>query len=239
VAATAAYALKGVMNGGTGQAGNPYDGTQLIGKTGTTDNRLHTWLAGASTTASVALWVGNVEGKVDLANISLGGNAGNSARFPIWRDIMSGVDTVLPGGVFPAPDPNLTKVITRSVPNVAGMSVETAQATIEDKGFTVTVSPDQVPSTEGAGLVARTDPAGGTNVNVGTPITIYVSNGNGATIPEVVGDRPDDAKKSIEDAGFKVKVDKNCNGDDKRVTTQNPGGDTDADKGGTVTIGCG
>jgi membrane peptidoglycan carboxypeptidase len=239
VAATAAYALKGVMNGGTGAAGNPYDGTQLIGKTGTTDNRLHTWLAGASTTAAVALWVGNVEGSVDLANISLAGNVGNTARFPIWRDIMSGVDTVLPGGVFPAPDPNLTKVITRSVPNVAGMSVETAQATIEDKGFTVTVSPDQVPSTEGAGLVARTDPAGGTNVNVGTPITIYVSNGNGATIPEVVGDDPKDAKKSVEDAGFKVKVDKNCNGDDKRVTTQNPGGDTDADKGGTVTIGCG
>jgi membrane peptidoglycan carboxypeptidase len=239
VANTAAYALKGVMNGGTGAAGNPYDGTQLIGKTGTTDNRLHTWLAGASTAASVALWVGNVEGQVDLANIRINGVAGNTARFGIWRNIMSDVDAVLPGGTFPAPDPNLTKVVTRSVPNVAGMSVEEATVTIEDKGFTVSVSPDEVPSTEAAGLVARTDPAGGTNVNVGTPITIFVSNGNGATIPEIVGETPDDAKKQLEEAGFKVKVDKNCDDDDKRVTTQTPGGDTDANRGETVSIGCG
>merc|ERR1712072_632736 len=35
VAATAAYALQGVMNGGTGAQGNPYDGIPVIGKTGT------------------------------------------------------------------------------------------------------------------------------------------------------------------------------------------------------------
>ncbi|RUQ86828.1 PASTA domain-containing protein [Labedella gwakjiensis] len=239
VANTAAYALKGVMNGGTGAAGNPYDGTQLIGKTGTTDNRLHTWLAGASTSAAVALWVGNVEGKVDLANIRIGNTAGNSARFGIWKQIMTGIDEALPGGAFPAPDPNLTKVVTRSVPNVTGMSVEEATATIEDKGFSVTVSPDPVPSTEGAGLVARTDPAGGTNVNVGTGITIYVSSGNGATIPDVVGETPQEAKQQVEGAGFATKFDKNCEGDDKRVTTQSPGGNTDANKGDTVTIGCG
>lgn len=238
VANTAAYALRGVMSGGTGAAGNPYDGTQLIGKTGTTDNRLHTWLAGASTSAAVALWVGNVEGTVDLARISLGGSAGNTARFPIWKDIMREVDAVLPGGTFPSPDPDLTKVVTRSVPNVAGMSVEEATSTIEDKGFSVTVSGEEVPSTEGAGLVARTDPAGGTNVNVGTTITIYVSNGNGATVPDVVGETPSDAQQQVADAGFTPEIDPNCQGPDKRVTAQTPGGNTDANRGDTVKVGC-
>jgi membrane peptidoglycan carboxypeptidase len=240
VAATAAYALKGVMNGGTGAGGNPNDGTQLIGKTGTTDNRLHTWLAGASTAAAVALWVGNVEGQVDLGRVRIAKVAGNSARFPIWRQIMAGTNDALPGGVFPSPDPDLTKVITRSIPDVTGMSVEEATATIEDKGFSVSVAPDAVPSTEGAGLVARTDPAGGSNVNVGTAITIFVSNGQGTAVPNVTDARPDRAKQTLEQAGFAVTVDPTCaGGGNKRVISQSPGADSIATRGDTVTIGCG
>lgn len=239
VAATAAYALKGVMSGGTGAQGNPYDGTQLIGKTGTTDNRLHTWLAGASTTAATALWVGNVSGKIDLANVRLGTTAGNSARFPIWKDIMSAVDDLRPGGAFPAPDPNLTRVVTRAVPNVSGLSVEAATSQLEEAGFSVSVVDGEVPSSVGAGLVARTDPGGGARANYGSTISLYISSGQGAEIPDVMGDVPADAQAELEEAGFAVVVDGSCQPPEARVNSQSPGGDTDANRGDTVTIGCG
>ncbi|WP_166426701.1 transglycosylase domain-containing protein [Labedella populi] len=239
VAATAAYALKGVMNGGTGASGNPYDGTQLIGKTGTTDERKHTWLAGASTTAAVALWIGNVEGAVDLRYASVGDYQGDRARFAVWKDIMADIDDLRPGGVFPTPDPNLTKVATRAVPDVSGMSVEEATSRLEASGFGVTVADGEVPSSIGAGLVARTEPGGGGRANYGSTITLYVSSGEGAEVPDIMGDRPDDAQQDLEDAGFTVAVDGSCSEDDARVNSQSPGGDTDAAPGSTVTIGCG
>ena len=66
VAATAAYALEGVMNsGGTGSRANPYDGTPLIGKTGTHE-AYHTWMIESSTKVTTAAWVGNYDGLNDV-----------------------------------------------------------------------------------------------------------------------------------------------------------------------------
>lgn len=58
IAATAAYALQGVMNsGGTGSRANPDDGTPpLIGKTGTHESA-QTMLVDSSTAATTAVWV--------------------------------------------------------------------------------------------------------------------------------------------------------------------------------------
>src|SRR5690606_5866805 len=61
VADTAAYAMAGVMVG-TAVASRPRDGTPYIGKTGTTDNSVHTWMAGTSTNVATAVWVGNIRG---------------------------------------------------------------------------------------------------------------------------------------------------------------------------------
>ncbi|PPI41594.1 hypothetical protein [Rathayibacter tritici] len=49
VAATAGYALQQVVTGGTGALSAPRNGVPHIGRTGTPDNALHTWIVGAST----------------------------------------------------------------------------------------------------------------------------------------------------------------------------------------------
>src|SRR5690606_16918152 len=73
VANTAAYAMESVMRGGTGSASNPNDGTPYIGKTGTTNGSIHTWMVGSSTAISTAVWVGNVQGEQALRNIRVNG----------------------------------------------------------------------------------------------------------------------------------------------------------------------
>ena len=66
VAATAAFALQGVMrSGGTGAASNPDDGTPLIGKTGTHES-FQTWMVESSTKVATAVWVGNSIGEGDI-----------------------------------------------------------------------------------------------------------------------------------------------------------------------------
>ena len=239
VAATAAFALQGVMNGGTGGAGNPGDGP-IMGKTGTTDNYRHTWLVDSTTKVTTAVWVGNVEGQTRLNRVTLPLGAGNTARFRISRAIM---DVAIPatGGAtaFPAPDPDLTKVVTRAVPDVTGMSVEEATAALDADGFTATVAEGTVPSTVGAGLVARTDPGGGANANVGSGVTLFISDGAGTNVPDLSGQSPGDARKAIESAGLVFKADPNCSGNNKQVTAQDPAPASVVARGSTVTIGCG
>jgi membrane peptidoglycan carboxypeptidase len=238
VAATAAFALQGVMNGGTGSAGNPGEGP-ILGKTGTTDNYRHTWLVDSSTKVTTAVWVGNVEGQTRLNRVSPNNALGSTARFRISRAIMEVAVPKYGATAFPTPDPDLTKVVTRAVPDVTGMSVEEATAALEADSFEARVADGQVPSTVGAGLVARSDPGGGANVNVGSTITLYISDGAGVTVPNVNGAKPNEARKAIEAAGFVFAADQNCSGNGPRVTTQTPGGDTVASRGSTVTIGCG
>src|SRR5690606_32874974 len=108
VAAGVAHALRSVMtSGGTGSRANPSDNVKVIGKTGTTNNALHTWMAGASTNMALAVWVGNVVGKQDLARISVGGTRGNNLRYSLFKNIMGGLNGVYGGDAFPAPPSSL------------------------------------------------------------------------------------------------------------------------------------
>ncbi|GAA1968307.1 transglycosylase domain-containing protein [Microbacterium deminutum] len=200
VAATAAYALKGVMaSGGTGSQGNPYDGTPLIGKTGT-HQALQTWLIEANTRVATANWVGNVEGSLDLFHTYANGMVLSQMRYSLAKAIQGYVDWTYPAGDFPAPDSNLIRQVLTDLPNVVGMSVTDATNTLNAAGFDVILGAP-VDSSEADGIVAAQSPGAG-KVAGGTPVTISPSNGQGIAIPEVSGMPIQDAISTLRGAGF-------------------------------------
>ncbi|WP_423494173.1 penicillin-binding protein [Microbacterium esteraromaticum] len=235
VAATAAFALRGVMEGGTGQGANPYDGVQVIGKTGTAETS-HTMLVESSTNVTTAVWVGNVTGREDLRRFYAHGTRLVDIRYPLAKEIQRAANAVYGGDRFPAPDANLTRRVVKDLPSVIGLSVDEATQTLEKAGFTVRVG-DPVDSTVEKGLVAEQDPGAGSAPG-GTTVTISPSSGTPpeSAIPNVVGSKFGQAKKALEDAGFSVNED-GCNGG-ATVVAQDPGAGSNAAPGSTITLSC-
>jgi membrane peptidoglycan carboxypeptidase len=239
VAATAAYALKGVMApGGTGSQGNPYDGTQLIGKTGT-HQQLQTWMIESSTRVTTANWVGNAEGNLDLFKTYMKGDLLSHMRYTIGRAIQANVDHYYPAGAFPTPDQNLTRQVFTDLPNVVGKTVDEAKSILEQAGFSVAVG-SPVDSTMTAGLVAAQDPGAG-RVAGGTLVTISPSNGQGIAVPNVSGQNLSDAINQIRGAGFGNVQPGTCTSDpnagtDPKATTTNPGAGTVTNQNTAITV---
>lgn len=239
VASTAAYALKGVMNGGTGAGGNPYDGTQLIGKTGTHE-QLQTWLIESSTAVTTATWVGNSDGTIDLFNTYFNGSALSDLRYTIARKIQGAANELYPGGAFPDPAPNLTKRVYVTLPSVIGMTVDQARQTLEGAGFTVQVG-DAVDSDAATNVVAAQNPGAG-SVAGGTTVTINPSNGQGATVPGVSG-TVQQAQLTLQGAGFANIALGSCTVDGSitdpvttKVTSTDPPAGTAANKSAQIRI---
>lgn len=114
VAAATAYALQGVMRpGGTGAGGNPYDGTPLLGKTGTHE-QIQTWLVESSTRVTTAVWAGNAIGEGNVFRTWHDGRALSTIRLPMARDIQAAANQLYPSGPFPAPPGSLVR---RASPN--------------------------------------------------------------------------------------------------------------------------
>jgi len=237
VADTAAYAMAGVMNGGTGNASNPHDGTPYIGKTGTTDESVHTWMVGTSTQVATAVWVGNIKGKQAMRNIRVQGQSGGLLRHRIFKPIALAIDAYYPGSAFPGPDPALLTGSPVEVPNVIGMTPEAAKQAIEEVAELVYEDGGQVDSDLPAGQVASTDPGPGASVPKGTTIRVFTSNGLAVQVPDVVGQDRTSAKNQLEGEDFTVSevcVDAEDLGnpapadlpDVDEVTSQDPGGGT-------------
>jgi len=201
IAATAAYALQGVMaSGGTGAQGNPFDGTPLIGKTGTHE-AWQTWLIESSTKVTTAVWVGNSQGEVPLAKQWYKGTSLNNLRYAINKQIMRTVDDLYGGDKFPQPNQDLIRQVLADLPNVVGMSVDDAKARIEGAGFDVIVG-DPVDSSQPEGTVAAQNPAAG-KVASGSTITINPSNGAGVMVPnDVAGKTVSEAISYLRSLGF-------------------------------------
>lgn len=194
VAATAAYALSGVMQrGGTGSQANPYDGTPLLGKTGTHET-YHTWMIEASSKVTTAAWVGNIDGFNDVFK-PFGG-----LRYILARQTQAAANAVYGGDAFPQPDSNLTRVVLRDLPSVIGLGIDDATARLNAAGFQVNVG-DPVDSAEAAGVVAAQNPGAG-RVSAGTVVTINPSNGQGVSVPDVSGRPLDQAISELRRAGF-------------------------------------
>ena len=249
IAAAAAYALEGVMNGGTGAGGNPDDGTPLIGKTGTHNNS-QTMLVESSTKAATAVWVGQYVGydpeapgrwtpnaqDVDLNYFYTDNSDVTNIRFPLAARLQGAANIVTAGGdEFPDPPDNFLKRTYVDLPNVVGMSQEDAVRRLENAGFDVTVGAP-VASALAPGVIAAQDPGAG-QVASGAVVTISPSNGQGTAVPDVSGQALNNALKALEQSGL-VGITGQCTpgGGSPKVTDTNPAAGTSVAKGTTVQV---
>jgi len=237
IAAATAYALQGVMaSGGTGANANPDDGTPLIGKTGSHNNQ-QTMLMVSSTAATTGIWVGQALGDVVIDDFETQGYSVNNIRYPLGSEIMGAADRLFPGEAFPDPQQSALKQSYTNLPSVIGMTVDQATQTLEGAGFSVSVGAP-VSSNLPTDQVAQQDPGPG-QVVTGSTITISPSNGQGASVPNVVGMTMGDAANALKQAGFQA-VKGTCtvgNGDDSgTVSATNPAAGTSAPKGSSVTL---
>lgn len=143
---------------------------QVAGKTGTTDNDNAAWFIGYTPNMAAAAFQTNP----DEPNTTVG-----HTRNPqeVFKSTMAVALQGLPNENFTPPEAKRVQGEPETVPRVVGSELESAKRTIIRAGFTVNVSPDRVASDAPEGRVARTDPDGGESAPKGSPITIYLSNG--------------------------------------------------------------
>lgn len=101
IASLASTALQGVMTSGTGSASNPGDGIPVLGKTGTTDDSVQTWIVTSTTRVATAVWVGNTVGAYPLNRYSVHGTPGNLVRHTIMNAVLAHIDAKYGGGPLP------------------------------------------------------------------------------------------------------------------------------------------
>jgi membrane peptidoglycan carboxypeptidase len=202
IAAAMTHALKEVMRSGTGVAANPNDGTQLAGKTGTTDDRIHTWMAGYSTEVATAVWVGNVVGLTPQTGKRVNDLAVSSVRHAVWKDVMSVANTKYENGQFPAANPRYVQPTMLRVPNVEGFDLETAEVQLIANELNVQIVEQEVSSTMPVGSVAYTSPAFGAEVPRGSIIQVFISGGGQQFVPDITGFSLSDGFSALEAMGL-------------------------------------
>ncbi|MEU8869657.1 Stk1 family PASTA domain-containing Ser/Thr kinase [Streptomyces javensis] len=125
------------------------------------------------------------------------------------------------------------------VPNVVGMPLAEAKRKIADQGLTVGKVTGRTSSETAQGSVLSTSPGPDSVRRPETPVSIVVSKGEPVDVPDVVGDSVDDARSTLEDGGFKVKIAERrvfSEEDKGSVAEQSPSTDDEAAKGDTVTL---
>jgi eukaryotic-like serine/threonine-protein kinase len=126
----------------------------------------------------------------------------------------------------------------RQIPNVEGFTRRDARRALDHAGFRIhehRQHSTDVPS----GRVVRTQPGGGTQLEVGSVVDLYVSGGPpDVTVPSVTGRPLDEARGTLEDAGFKVSTtdQETTASDPGTVLSQSPLGATEAPEGSTVDL---
>jgi serine/threonine-protein kinase len=86
------------------------------------------------------------------------------------------------------------------VPTLAKFSVAEAEQRLKESGLVSKIQ--TVDSAEPQNTVVDTDPKAGTSVKEGATVTLLVSKGNQALMPDLTGMTIDEAKKALKDAGF-------------------------------------
>ncbi|OAR25418.1 serine/threonine protein kinase [Streptomyces sp. ERV7] len=123
------------------------------------------------------------------------------------------------------------------VPGVVGDSVEDATSALKDAGLEVRIAPEQVNSPQEAGSIAAQSAAESSSLAKGDTVTLTVSKGpRMVTVPKVTGEKTDDARKDLEKAGFKVKVDHGFPFLSDEIASQSVEAGSQAPEGSTITI---
>ncbi|GAB2865469.1 transglycosylase domain-containing protein [Actinoallomurus bryophytorum] len=180
------HVLRGVLTQGT--AAGMGIGRPAAGKTGTVDDYSSAWFAGYTPDLASAVWVGDPRGGYahPLRNVCLAGRCygevfGSDVPAPIWRETMLGALRGVPAHGFHSPPSEYYREGSGEdrvqVPNVVGLSASAARSRLAAAGFGVNTGGSVSSDTYPRGTVARTSPGGGSRVEPGTTVTIYVSKG--------------------------------------------------------------
>ena len=122
-----------------------------------------------------------------------------------------------------------------TVEDVVGDAFEDAEATLTAQNLKV--EKKEVADTSTPGTVLSQDPEGGDEVDALTTVTLTVSSGGQATVPDVTGRTVESAIETLTGAGFGYEVVYGTGGTTVgAVYAQDPGGNSTEESGITVTI---
>ena len=207
-------------------------------------------------TAIALLVLGSKTGQVTVPNVS--GETQSTALTSLQREglipvvslaanarVASGlvVGTTPPSGTAVKKGARVSVVVSSgpgvlALPDVDHKGSAEATKILREKGFQPTTQ-NQSSNTVGKGLVISTDPAAGTEVQVGSPVTVLVSSGpQEVSVPEVSGESQAAATATLAAAGLKVTAVKREVSEPSAgtVISQSPGAGSTLDVGGQVTI---
>jgi penicillin-binding protein 1A len=241
IADTATDLLRGPIEAGTaslnGQIGRP-----AAGKTGTTDDYGNAWFVGYVPQLVTSTWVGHPAKTRTLYDPRCSGGQVTGGCLPtmIWAKFMRAAmkELDLPVRDFPEPPP-LPK---GEVPDVVGHTLATARDILEDAKFQVDV--EEVTSFEPYGTVLRQRPKGGSIVELGTAVILFVSNGQGLPpgFPDLIGMTEEEASDTLAGLGLLGRA-VDVGVDDPslygRVVEQRPAPGTPIAEVGEIVVGIG
>jgi beta-lactam-binding protein with PASTA domain len=127
-----------------------------------------------------------------------------------------------------------------TIPSVVGETQEDAVARLREEGLSPIVR--ERASSEPVDTVVDQTPAAGQEVEEGSSVTIFVSNGQVREVPDVTGLTQSEAEAELKDAGFGVNVrsrETDQPDEDGTVLSQSPRGGVERREGATVTIAIG
>ncbi|MFE3603316.1 Stk1 family PASTA domain-containing Ser/Thr kinase [Streptomyces sp. NPDC059096] len=139
------------------------------------------------------------------------------------------------------PDSGVALVVSKGapidMPDVTGESVDDATSELEDAGLTVKIAPERVNAPQDEGTVARQSAREGTRLAEGDTVTLTVSKGpRMVSVPDVTGQKTEDAKRALEGAGFEVEVERSFPFLGDTVGEQSVAGGEQAPEGSLITI---
>ena len=125
-----------------------------------------------------------------------------------------------------------------TIPDVTGMSEDEAKKTLEDAGLKKgKVSKDYSDSVAKGNVIASSPIAGASGYYKGDSVDLTISKGpEKVTIPDVTGKGQDEAKKTLEEAGLKVEVNKRLGGPFGTVRSTDPAPGSSVKPDSKVTI---
>jgi penicillin-binding protein 1A len=230
--------LQRVVCCGTGTAASL--GRPVAGKTGTAQDYTNVYFAGYTPQVSTAVWVGFPDGQIPMDTYYGGSVFGGTVAAPIWHDFMVKAMAGFPVEGFEAPPPPESG----TVPGVVGLQAEEAENKLANANFTPIR--EDVHSFEPAGTVLAQTPGGGARLQLGSAVTLRVSDGKGepVVIPRLTGLTQAEAVHRLERLELVAAIhpvpveDRHLDG---IVVDQSPIGDGSkvVDVGSTVTIDVG
>ncbi|WP_431957439.1 Stk1 family PASTA domain-containing Ser/Thr kinase [Nocardia lijiangensis] len=129
------------------------------------------------------------------------------------------------------------------VPSLVGQDISVAQPNLVDSaGFKIVV--EEVQSSKPKGEVIATSPAGGTNADKGSTVTVQVSSGDQISMPSLVGLTPSQAVEKLRQSGWTgstSQISQNTTGTFDassvgRIISQQPSPGSSISKSSTITI---